>query len=254
MHLVIDIGNSNVVFGIHHDDVWIHSWRLATIKTYEMKMYYQKRLIHFTLENKITLSEIDKITISSVVPQINTDFIELIEEVFGKTPHVVAYDSMQGLSIKIDNPSEMGTDLIANAVAAVQLYHDHAIVVDFGTALTFTAVAKDMTIYGVAIAPGLYTALKSLYGDTAQLPEVSPKLPDTAIGKNTTHAIQSGICWGYTGLIKAVVDRMKAEMDHDCQLIATGGLSSVLGPLHDYFDVMDKDLTLMGIKIIGDQV
>jgi len=253
MHLVIDIGNSNVVFGIYKNE-WIHSWRLTTVKTYEMKMYYQKRLIHFILENKLTLSEIDKITISSVIPQINEEFVKLIEEVFGRTPQVVSYDSMAGLMIKTDNPSEMGTDLIANAVAAVHLYQDHAIVVDFGTALTFTAVGKDMTIYGVAIAPGLYTALKSLYGDTAQLPEVSPKLPNTAIGKNTTHAIQSGICWGYTGLITAVVDKMKAEMGHDCQLIATGGLSSALGPMNEYFDVIDTDLTLMGIKIIGDQL
>jgi len=254
MHLVIDIGNSNVVFGIYKDNQWVHSWRLLTIKTYEMKMYYQKRLIHFTLENKITLSEIEKITISSVVPQINSDFVELIEEVFGKSPQIIGFDSMPGLVINTDNPSEMGTDLIANAVAAVSLYQDHAIVVDFGTALTFTAVRDDFTILGVAIAPGLHTALKSLYGGTAQLPEVSPKLPDTAIGKNTTHAIQSGICWGYLGLIKGVIDQMQSELDHDCKLIATGGLSNVLTPLDDYFNIIDSDLTLMGIKLIGDHL
>lgn len=254
MHLVIDIGNSNVVFGIYKDTQWIHSWRLITIKTYEMKMYYQKRLIHFTLENKITLSEIEKITISSVVPQINPDFVELIEEVFGKSPHIIGFDSMPGLKIKTDNPSEMGTDLIANAVAAISLYHEHAIVVDFGTALTFTAVSDDLTILGVAIAPGLHTALKSLYGGTAQLPEVSPKLPDSVIGKNTTHAIQAGICWGYIGLIKGVIDKMQSELKYESKLIATGGLLNVLMPLDDYFNIVDGDLTLMGIKLIGDHI
>jgi len=252
MHLVIDIGNSNVVCGIYHHDDWMHNWRWETIKNDQIKMYYQKRFIHFLLENKIDLPEINKISLSSVVPQINDAFEKMLVELFSIVPQFIQHDSYPDLKILTDNPDEMGNDLIANAVAAVNKVNDNAVVVDFGTALTFTTVTKDLEILGVAIAPGLTTAIKSLHIGTAQLPEVTAALPKSVIGKNTTHAIQSGVFRGYIGLVLEIVKAIDEERGQRYQRIATGGLSGVLQPLDAEFDLIDKNLTLNGIRLIGD--
>jgi len=248
MKLIIDIGNSNVVFGLYHNGVWAKVWRMPTISGEEMQMYYQKQIIHQFLENKINLPDIKAIYISSVVPSLNQNFALILSTLFGFEPTFIAYDSYDPLHIKTDIPAEMGTDLIANAVAAVNIYSDNAIVVDFGTALTFTTVTKEYNILGVSIAPGLYTAFN---GGTAQLPEVGPRLPDTVIGKNTTQAIQAGVCWGYIGLIKSIILKIESETQMDLLRIATGGLSGVLNPLDDFFNHVQPHLTLDGIRIIG---
>lgn len=254
MHLVIDIGNSNLVCGIHDQNEWQHNWRWETIKNEQIKMYYQKRLIHFLLENKIEIPQIKFVTVSSVVPQINQHIQTLLDELFSVDCRFIKYDSMKGLSIVTDIPDEMGTDLIANAVSAIDRVSNDAIIVDFGTALTFTTVTKSLEILGVAIAPGLFTALKSLHGDTAQLPEVHAALPKTTIGKNTTHAIQAGVFRGYIGLVKEIIREIESEVGHKCMRIATGGLSGVLHPLDSEFDIVDKNLTLNGIRLIGQQM
>lgn len=252
MQLVIDIGNSNVVCGIYAQGTWLHNWRWETILNEQFNFFYQKRFIHFLLENKIDLPRIEAITISSVVPQINDAFSNMMEELFSKKPNFILHDSYPHLSILTDNPDEMGTDLIANAVAAVDRLKDNTVVVDFGTALTFTAVTKDLEILGVAIAPGLSTALKSLHIGTAQLPEVTAALPHSVIGKNTTEAIQSGVFRGYIGLVLEIVRAIDEERGVRFKRIATGGLSGVLHPLNEEFDVVDKNLTLNGIRLIGE--
>lgn len=254
MQLVIDIGNSNVVCGIYTDGNWLHNWRWETIKNEQIKFFYQKRFIHFLLENKIDLPRIETITVSSVVPQIDEVFADMLEELFAMKPDFILHDSDPNLKILTDNPDEMGTDLIANAVAAVEKLKDNAVVVDFGTALTFTAVTKDLEILGVAIAPGLSTALKSLHIGTAQLPEVTAALPRSVIGKNTTHAIQSGVFRGYIGLVLEILRAIDEERGERFKRIATGGLSGVLDPLNKEFDVVDKNLTLNGIRLIGESI
>lgn len=254
MHLVIDIGNSNVVCGIYHQDKWIHNWRWATIKNDQIRMYYQKRFIHFLLENKIDLPKVTRISISSVVPQIDDVFGNMISELFSIAPQFIQHDSYPDLKILTDNPDEMGNDLIANAVAGVHRVKDNAVVVDFGTALTFTTVTKDLEILGVAIAPGIKTAIKSLHVGTAQLPEVSAALPKSVIGKNTTHAIQSGVYRGYIGLVLEILRAIDEEQGQAYKRIATGGLSGVLAPLDDEFHLVDKNLTLNGIRLIGDSI
>lgn len=254
MHLVIDIGNSNLVCGIFNQTEWLHNWRWETIKNEQIKMYYQKRLIHNLLENKIDIPQIQHVTVSSVVPQINDSIRELLDELFSVDSKFIKFDSMKGLSILTDNPDEMGTDLIANAVAGIAKVSKDAIVVDFGTALTFTTVTKGLDILGVAIAPGLFTALKSLHGGTAQLPEVDAALPKSTIGKNTTHAIQAGVFRGYIGLVKEIIHEIESELGYRCTRIATGGLSGVLTPLNGEFDLVDRNLTLDGIRLIGEQM
>ena len=152
--------------------------------------------------------------------------------------------------MRTQNPYEIGTDLLANAVAAKELHGGDTIVVDFGTALTFTVVDKDGLILGVNIAPGLKTAIKALVGQTAQLPEVPLELPESVLGKNTIHAIQNGVLWGYISMVEGMLDRIQKELGREVKVVATGGLSSILTPLHDRFDKVDRHLTLEGLRII----
>lgn len=249
--LVFDIGNSNVVIGWWTGNEWKQIWRLPTNRNEDAILYYGKHISELIFESELSHSGIDRIVVCSVVPDLNAAFAQIIPAIFNHQPIFISPQEYKKLSLDIDHPSEIGTDLACNAIAAVTKYQSDSIIVDFGTALTFTSVTKEMRILGVAIAPGLKTSIKALHGNTAQLPEVPLLLPDTIIGKNTTHAIQSGILWGYVGLVKEVVARTKAEMTSETLVIATGGLSSILYPLKDYFDHIDRNLTLDGIRILG---
>ena len=252
MHLVFDIGNSNVVCGLYAGEETTHIWRWDTIKNDESRMYYQKRIINALFEEHIELPGINYVTLSSVVPLLNEMFIDMLSELFKVQINHIQFDSYPGLTIHTDSPDEMGTDLIANAIAALHELNEDAIIVDFGTALTFTVVEKEHNIQGVAIAPGLYTALKALHGDTAQLPEVNAKLPLSTIGKNTEHAIQAGVFRGYIGLVKEIINSIEEEKGKRFKRIATGGLSGVLTPLEVEFDLVKRELTLNGIRLIGE--
>ena len=150
-----------------------------------------------------------------------------------------------------DNPIEVGADLIANAVAAYERFHDACIVVDFGTATTFTAVSAAAEFLGVAIAPGVNLAASALAGGTAQLPLTALTPPPRAIGTNTIHAIQSGVVLGYVGLVEGMIDRIRAELREDAPVVATGGLSRLIAPLTDRFSDIDPWLTLDGIRLIA---
>ncbi len=254
MHIVFDIGNSNVVCGLYDGTNCLHVWRWETIKNEESRMYYQKRIVDALLEEKIDLLAIKYVSLSSVVPYMDDSFVEMLSALFKAKINKIQFDSYPGLSIHTDNPDEMGTDLIANAVAALYEENDDTIIVDFGTALTFTVVQKDYHIQGVAIAPGLNTALRTLHGSTAQLPEVQAYLPASAIGKNTANAIQAGVFRGYIGLVKEILQTIEKEKGKRFKRIATGGLSGVLTPLESEFDLVKKDLTLNGIRLIGESM
>jgi len=158
-----------------------------------------------------------------------------------------------GLRIRTDNPTEVGADLVANAVAAYARFQSSCIVVDFGTALTFTAVAEPGDLLGVAIAPGLNSAAGALSRDTAQLPRVQLAPPPTAIGRNTTHSIQSGLVFGYVGLVEALIGRMRQELGGRAHAVATGGLAPIIAPLTDQFAEIDPWLTLEGLRIIAER-
>ena len=179
-------------------------------------------------------------------------FKEMSQNLFNIEAIVVNAHIFPKISISIDNPNEIGSDLVANAVAAFTKYHRNCVVVDFGTALTFTVVSGEGKILGVSIAPGLRTAVKALFSNTAQLPDVPLKLPESAIGKNTVHAIQAGILWGYEGLVRSMISKIRAELGGDCIAIATGGLSSILTTLEGEFIEVNRELTLNGLRIIGE--
>ncbi|HMQ49675.1 MAG TPA: type III pantothenate kinase [Saprospiraceae bacterium] len=252
MLLAIDIGNSNVVLGIHHEDNWRYVWRLPTTHSPDASFYYLLEIRNLLLEGSLTLDDIDRVVLSSVVPDLSPVFYKIMQELFQFPPIVVGPTIYPLLDLQIANPNELGTDLYANALAALKLYRSNCIVVDFGTALTFTIVNKTGQLLGVSIAPGLKTAVYSLFQKTAQLPEVPLTFPPTALGKDTIHAIQSGVLIGYVGLVKHLLEELRKELGHDYQAIATGGLVSILEPLHSEFHAIEPLLTLHGLRIIGE--
>lgn len=252
MLLAIDIGNSNIVFGIYKEKKWARLWREVT-SIQKSAIDYEVILRQYFLEENLKISEITKVVLSSVVPPL-TEVLRLMTVRFcDQEPIILGADTYPHLKIGINNPHEIGSDLVANAIAATHRFpNEHSIVVDFGTALTFTTVSKNREILGVAIAPGIQTAMRSLVQNTAKLPEVPLELPSSAIGKNTTQAMQAGILFGYVGLVPFIIEQIQNELGEVCKVIATGGLSSVLKPLEVYFDEIDVLLTLDGLRIIGE--
>lgn len=247
MLLAIDLGNTNIVFGIHTNNEWVNHWR---IQTDPLKTADEYEVIFRTLlkVGKISLSEINKIVLSSVVPALVYPFTEMLNEILPNTNIVsVIPEIYDKLPIKILNPFQIGSDLVANAVAAFQKFGTLTMVIDFGTALTFTTIGKNSEIAGVAIAPGLHTAVSALAGKTAQLPQIHLTPPPSVLGKNTVHAIQAGVVYGFTGLVDSIIEQTQNELNEKLRIVATGGLSSVVAPLTKHIETIDNMLTLDGL-------
>ena len=252
MLLAIDIGNTDIVFAVYYKNEWTHSWRKRS-DVEKSAVTYELDLRNCFLEKNLLPQFFSGVVISSVVPQLGEVIKEMAEAVFSKNILAVEQSIYAKLKIGIGNPQEIGTDLVANAVAAYDKYNDCCVVIDFGTALTFTTLDKEGNILGVAIAPGIRTAMKSLSSSTAQLPEIPLEIPESVIGKDTVHAIQAGILHGYVGLVEGMMNRINEEIGTTCKVVATGGLSPVLKPLHASFDDIEPLLTLDGLRIIYDQ-
>lgn len=253
MQLIIDIGNTNIVFGINLNGVWKNIWRIRT-DTKKTADEYEVIFRSLFASGRVCKNEISKVVLSSVVPSLNDDFKELIQRFLNQKVLLVKPDIYHRLPIKILNPYQIGTDLVANAMAAFTKFEKPCMVIDFGTALTFITVSGSGEILGVAIAPGLGTAVRSLAGDTAQLPHVQLAQPPSVLGKNTVHAIQSGVVIGYAGLIDRMIERTEAELQQKLHVIATGGLSEVLNGQTSRIAHFEANLTLDGLKIIGDLI
>ena len=250
MLIVIDLGNTNVVVGVHENDTWLHEWRMETHLPPSSESY-ATQLQSKIEESNLDVTQIHQIILSSVVPNRTQEIFEVATEVFKQTPTLFNSDIFHLLPMDIPSASEIGTDLVANAVAATYRFpNENCVVVDFGTALTFTTVSKDGQLLGVAIAPGIKTSLKALFMNAAQLPEVPLKVPDSVLGRDTFHAIQAGILVGYEGLIGHLLKRHREELKDDCRVIATGGLSEILENLKPEYDLIDRKLTLEGLRII----
>ncbi|MBW3467695.1 type III pantothenate kinase [Arthrospiribacter ruber] len=251
MFLAIDAGNSNIVFGFYDESAhsWIHEFRIETSKDFSL-LKLEKEIRLFFLENNIKIDEIEHIGISSVVPEINNTLQKFCREYLEKEGFLISGSSYNKLKVSTARPNEIGTDLMCNVTAAFERFSDTCIIVDFGTALTFTAVDKKGKIMGVNIVPGLKTAIKALFSNTSKLPEVELKLPESALGRNTIHSIQAGILYGYTGLVKGMLETMQKEIGTPCRIIATGGLSTILTSLEGTFEIVDRNLTMEGIRLI----
>lgn len=250
MLLAVDIGNTNIVLGIHNGEAWMNHWRICTDPT-KMPDEYGVLLRDLLRQEEIHHSEITQSVISSVVPGLTPKIRDMIQKLFSFEALIVGPGVKTGLKILIENPAELGTDIVCNSVAAYNRIGGNCIVVDFGTALTFTAVREPGEILGVSIAPGVQAAAEALSEHTAQLPQVWLESPKTTIGKNTTKSIQSGVIFGYTGLVEALIDRMKEELGGDVSVIGTGGRSGVIAHLTDRFTLMEPWLILEGLRLIA---
>ena len=252
MLLCVDIGNTNVVLGLWCEGTWCAHWRMRTVRD-QMADEYAMLIKALLRDRGYEASEITRVVMASVVPPLTPVFVDLFSRYLTTEPLVVGPGVRSGLRIRIDNPVELGADLVADAVAAYARFHSACIVVDFGTATTFSAVSKEGDFMGVAIAPGLGVAAEALSSRTAQLPRVSLVPPAAAIGKNTVHSMQSGLVFGYIGLVEGLIGRIRAELGGEAQVIATGGLSSVLAPLTKQIDAVDPWLTLEGLRLISER-
>ena len=254
MLLAIDIGNSNVVIGVHDQGEWKSNWRLPTHLSENPIAFYQDRISNLFLESGLLHQPVYQIVISSVVPSLTPIIKDVVGKLFAQAPILLGPKLYDHLNLRVERKEQLGTDLYANAMAAHHLYQQDCIIVDFGTALTFTVVSRKGALLGVNIAPGLKTAIHALFLNTAQLPEVPLVYPQSAVGKNTTHAIQSGILIGYVGLVNHMLAALREELGDSYVAIGTGGLVNILSPLKNSFYAINPNLTLEGLRIIGEKV
>ncbi len=252
MLLAIDVGNSNIKVGLYRDGEWTHRWQFRTIKNTTADEY--SVMMHNLLDqNDVDPALVSRAIVSSVVPPVTGNLRETLLSLFNKQPLVVGPGIKTGIRIRTDNPAEVGSDLVIGAVAAYERYRSGCIVVGFGTALTFTAVAEPGDLLGVAIAPGLKYADEALFEHTAQLKLVDLSVPATAIGKNTVHSMQSGILFGYAGMVENIIKRFRSEMPGPAEVIGTGGQAGIIAPLTDVFTEIDQWLNLEGLRIIAER-
>ena len=251
MLLCVDIGNTNIVLGLWDGGEWLSHWRIRTDRD-KMPDEYAVLLKALLAGRDYELRAISRVVMASVVPPLTTVFRKLFTSYVGAEPLVVGPGVRTGLRIRIDNPVELGADLVADAVAAYDRFRNVCIIVDFGTATTFSAVTELGDFVGVAIALGLGVSADALASRTAQLPRVTLTPPPAAIGKNTVHSMQSGLVFGYVGLVDGLIRRIRAELGGEAQVIATGGLSSILAPLTNEIQVVDPWLTLEGLRLISE--
>jgi len=252
MNLLIDVGNTNIVLAIYGNEKWLYKWRIHTVKN-KTADEYEVILRSLLDKHSVNPKLIIKTVISTVVPSLLYPMQRISKELTGKEAIILEPSLYESLPISILNPYEIGTDLVADSLAAYHKYKRNCIVVDFGTALTFTTISSSGEILGVNIAPGVKTAIKALANNTAQLPEVPLKQPSSILAKNTVHAIQTGVIYGVIGIVEYIVSKIKIELDEDVVVIATGGLSQLVENLTDIFDFFNPNLTIEGLRIIAEK-
>ena len=234
MLLALDIGNTAITIGVFDGEQVRARWSIATdVETEELSG-----------------DDIDEAILGSVVPSLTPVFQEVCRRYFKVTPLVVDPGVRTGIRIIYDSPRDVGADRIIDAVAAIKLYGPPLIVVDFGTATVFDAISKEGDYVGGAIAPGIGISLEALFERTAKLPRIELERPKHAIGKTTVSAMQSGIVFGYVGLIEGIISRMKAELDPNAKVIATGGYAPLIARETPVIQEVNVDLTLVGLRLI----
>ncbi|MDW7670880.1 MAG: type III pantothenate kinase [Bacillota bacterium] len=255
MLLVFDVGNTNIVMGTFEEDALTFSWRMSTDKDKSSDEYVI--LINQMLQyQNIQPSQVHDVIVSSVVPDLMYSLEHAIRKLFKLMPLLVEPGIKTGMAVLYDNPKQVGADRIVNAVASMKKYGGPLIIVDFGTATTFCAISKDGQYLGGTIAPGIKISSDALFQKAAKLPRIDLVKPGQVICKNTVNSMQSGIIYGYVGLVEHIVKKMKIELSpHDpegVKVIATGGLSTLISSETQTIDVVDKSITLDGLKVIYD--
>ena len=249
MLIAIDIGNTNITIGLFRESELVSTWRFSTDsqKTSDEYGLLLKQVMSY---NNIKVAQIEEAAICSVVPPLTPTFESLCKTYMHVNPLTVVAETKTGIKVLYDSPRDVGTDRIVDAAAAHHMYGGPCIIVDLGTATVFDAVNERAEYLGGAIAPGMIVSADSLYRATSQLRRVELNAPDQAIGKNTTHSIQSGLVFGYSELIKGMIARFKKEIGTDATVIATGGQATIVKDQVGEFDYIDPDLTLKGLQIV----
>ena len=249
MLLAIDIGNTNIVVGIFRDEELRATWRIAT-GIHRMVDEYSVILLNLLRQQGLDAPDVTKVAVCSVVPPLTAIFEELCQRHFNIAPLVVRAGVKTGVRIRMDNPAEVGADRIADAAAAYHLYGGPVIIVDLGTSINFDTISKEGDYLGGAIAPGLSMGAESLFARTAMLPRVGLTRPERAIGTNTTAAMQSGLVFGNVGLIEGIIARINQELGEKAKVVATGGYAELIAEETSVIDVVNADLTLIGLRLI----
>ncbi|MDH4194322.1 MAG: type III pantothenate kinase [Nitrospirota bacterium] len=253
MLLAIDIGNSQIVCGVFREKTLISHWRLSTdqSKTPDEYSIILRSLLQY---NNVRPEDILGCIVSSVVPPLTHVFDMLAQSLLGQQPLVVTSACPHGLTLRYDNPEEIGTDRLVNAAAAFALYQRYLIIVDFGTATTFCTITQQGEYLGGAIAPGLKSAADTLHVKTAKLPKVDLAIPKSVIGRDTSTSMQAGIMYGYSGLVDEIVRRIQHEIGQSTLVIATGGLAQTIIPISHTIQEVRPHLTLEGLSLLYERM
>lgn len=252
MLLAIDIGNTNIVAGMFEGRRLVVSWRIATDR-HRMSDEYGVLLRSLFDAATISYTEAEAAIVCGVVPMVQPEMLQAIRAYFRLEPLVVSQALDLGLKVSYDPPQAVGADRLANAVAALAVYGRPAIVVDFGTTTNFDVISAEGVYVGGALAPGLEVSQEALFAHAAQLHPVPLEPPPHAVGSSTTESLQSGILYGYAGLIDGLVERISQELTGEPHVIATGGLSPIVAPHTRRVRHIDPDLTLAGLQLIHER-
>ncbi len=259
MLLALDIGNTNIVVGVFRGADLLHSWRLSTQRQRtadEMGMWVLQLFQH----GRLAPRDVDAVVAASVVPTLTRPTVEMARRYFDHEALVVDGSTDSGMPLLVDEPGQVGADRIVNGVAAHERYGlgpdgspRDLIVVDFGTATTFDAISSRGEYLGGVICPGVNISADALFQRAARLPRVDVRKPDAVIGKTTVGQMQSGLFYGYIGLVEGIVERMRRDLGGKADCIATGGLAEMVAPDTTAIDVVDRDLTLHGLRVIWER-
>ncbi len=250
--LVLDVGNTNIVIGLYTGKELRHRWRIATVRerTSDELGILLKSLFH---DQGADPSALDGIVVSSVVPPLMTALENMCIRYFGHSPLIVGPGMRTGLPIKYENPRDVGADRIVNAVAAVQIYGPPLIIVDFGTATTFCVVDEQGQYLGGVIAPGVKTSADALFEHAAKLPRIELVRPRTVVGRNTVTSMQSGVIFGFAGLVDGIVERIRGEIPLPFKVVSTGGLAELVSAQSRMIQYTNLDLTLEGLRVLWER-
>ncbi len=250
MLLVVDAGNTNIVFAVHDGQSWLGTWRIRT-DAHRTSDEYAVWLLSLLEHRGIKPASVSRAVIGTVVPAALYHLRRLCRDWFGVEPLVARAELDWGFEIKVDTPAEVGADRLLNALAAHRAYGGPLIVIDFGTATTFDVVDATGAYIGGVIAPGINLSLEALHQAAARLPRIGIGRPQAVIGRSTVPAMQSGLYWGYIGMIEGLVARISAEFDAPLKVLATGGLAPLFSEGTTVIGQIDADLTLDGLRLLA---
>ena len=249
MLLGIDIGNTNVTYGVFEGEKLRATWRTST-DVRRQADEYGAVLLNLMAHEGIPNADLTKAVIASVVPPLTAPFAEMCQRYFQISPLIIGAGTKTGMRILYENPREVGADRVCHAVAANKLYGGPLIIVDFGTATVFDAITKDGDYLGGAICPGVNLAAEALFQRASKLPRVEITQPKQAIGRNTVASMQSGLYYGYVGLVEGLVSRFQKELGGGAKVVATGGLARLVAADTRVFDAINYDLVLIGLRML----